>query len=278
MQPTTSAQALSQLQTAQSQAQDPNSILQAQDQTLGVNGAQQTVTGLRGAIDNTTKLLNQVAPSVMGRTGNSLVTNAQASKQIQNEQAPISQNLTTENTQYNNANTDLNQLQQEAQTAATGQYQGQQDKLSYAQNLYNTLYTQEQNAQAEKDKQAALAEQAREANLAYPALGSSDSSAGTAPPATVLTGGKSKSDAVNAVQSLVKSDPTTIFNTINAIYKSAGYGNTYDQAKLELLKSYEPGYFDKNGKPVQPLNVSKVPAGTSGLGNGGLYSIPGLTF
>lgn len=154
MQPSTSQDALSQLQQYQSTAQNPNDILAAQQSQLGVNNAQQTVTGLRGAIDNTNKLLTQVAPSVMGRTASSLVTNAQASKQIQNEQAPLSQNLTTEGNQYNEANQDLGQLQQQAQTAASGIYQGQQDKESYLQNVYNTLYQKEQDAQKAAEQQA----------------------------------------------------------------------------------------------------------------------------
>lgn len=157
MPPTNSSDALTQLQQAQSSAQNPNQILDAQRQNLGVNQAQDTVTGLRGAIDNTTKLLKQVAPSVMGRTANSLVTNAQATAQIGNEQRPIAQNLSDQGTQYNQANQDLGQLQQRAQEASSGIYQGQQDKLSYAQNLYNTLYSKEQDAvkaqQAEQDRQ-----------------------------------------------------------------------------------------------------------------------------
>lgn len=141
-----SGQALQQLQTAQSQAQDPNTILQGQNQQFGIPAAQQTVTGLRGAIDNTTRVLNQVAPSVMGRTAQSLVTSAQANRQIANEQAPVSQTLTDETGKYNQANTDLTQKEQQAKDASTGIYQGQQNKLSYLQNLYNTLYGSEQDA------------------------------------------------------------------------------------------------------------------------------------
>jgi hypothetical protein len=164
MNPNTSAQALSNLQQTQAQSQDPNSILSGQRQQLGVNAAQDTVTGLRGAINNTTQLLKQVAPSVMGRTGNSLVTNAQATKQISNEQAPISQNLTEQNTQYGQASQDLSELQQRAQEAASGIYQGQQDKLSYAQNLYNTLYKQEQDAQTARQADADRQESIRQFN------------------------------------------------------------------------------------------------------------------
>lgn len=162
MNPTNSSQALQQLQSAQQATQDPNTILQQQQQSLGVPGAQQTVTGLRGAIDNTTKLLSQVAPSVMGRTANSLVTNAQATRQIGNEQAPISQTLNAQTGKYNQATSDLTSLQQQAKDAANGIYTGQQNKLSYLDNLYKTLYGQEQDAsratqdQANKDREYQL--------------------------------------------------------------------------------------------------------------------------
>ena len=169
MNPNNSQEALSQLQQTQQQALDPNAYLTQQNQNLGVGAAQETVKGLRGAIDNTTKLLKQVAPSVMGRTQNSLVTSAQAGRQIQNEQAPIADSLTTQGNQYNQAASDLSGLQSQAQQAASGQYQGQQDKISYLQNIYNQLYGREQDAStaAEQKRQydTSLAEQQRQANM-----------------------------------------------------------------------------------------------------------------
>lgn len=255
MNPTTSQDALAQLQQTESQAQNPNDILANQRQQLGVDSAQNTVTGLRGAINNTTQLLKQVAPSVMGRTANSLVTNAQATKQISNEQAPISANLTQEGTDYNNANSDLQQLESKAETAANGIYQGQQDKLSYAQNLYNSLLQKEQDAAAQAFQQQQLQEQIREANMksstdSSSGLGSVISSllGGGSPSKGSLSGGKTSDDAYNAVKSLLGSNNyNTILNTYNAIQKSAGYGNTYDQTKLQLLQSIAPGIF-KNGQ------------------------------
>jgi hypothetical protein len=250
MQPQNSQQALSALQTAQKSAQDPNTILSAQNEQLGVNNAQNTVTGLRGAINNTTKLLSQVAPSVMGRTGSSLVTNAQAGKQIQNEQAPISANLTQEGTDYNNANSDLGILRQQAQTAASGIYQGQQDKLSYAQNLYNTLYGQEQDvAHAAEQKREFDANQASQAaataaaNKQFALTSGGNNSTPTTPQggdsnSKTLTGGKSLNDAATSLKQLLATkNPGTITNTLKAIEASAKYGNTYDQAKLQFINS-----------------------------------------
>lgn len=163
MNPANSAEALQQLQQTQSTAQDPNAILATQRSQLGVQGAQDTVTGLRGAIDNTTRMLKQVAPSVMGRTGNSLVTSAQSGRIIQNEEAPISSTLADEGQKYSQASSDADKLESQAEQSASGIYKGQQDKQSYLQGLYDTLYQREQNTQAETDKQAAAAENQREA-------------------------------------------------------------------------------------------------------------------
>lgn len=150
-----SQQALAQLQQAQASAQDPSSLLAQQQNALGVAGQRDVTQGLRGAISNTTKLLQQVAPSVRGRTQNSLVTNAQATRQIGNEQAPIAQNLNEQNLAYGQAAQDLNDLESRAAQAAQAAYTGQQDRLSYLQNLYNTYYQREQDAaqQAEQKRQ-----------------------------------------------------------------------------------------------------------------------------
>jgi hypothetical protein len=245
MGPTNSAGALSQLQQAQSQAQDPNSILQAQNQQLGVNNAQQTVTGLRGAINNTTKLLNQVAPSVMGRTANSLVTNAQATRQIGNEQAPISKDLAQEGTDYDQANSDLSNLRQEARTAASGIYQGQQDKLSYAQNLYNTLYQKERDAQAAQQVESDRQEQARQfnASLASRSSGGGSSGSNTSNPNNSLSTpaiDPQQQQAANALTALFKTNNAAIVSrTIAAIKDSANRGNTYDKTKLQLIDMYK---------------------------------------
>lgn len=151
---TTSQQALQNLQSFQGSAKSPDQIASANDTSLGVPAAQQQVTGLRGAINNTTNLLSQVAPSVMGRTGNSLVTSAQADKQIGNEQAPLNDQLNKENTDYSGASSDLTNLENRS-SALTGQdITGQQNQLSYLQGIYGDLSAAEQqkitNAQAEE--------------------------------------------------------------------------------------------------------------------------------
>src|SRR3990167_4690045 len=93
LQPKTADTALTDVQSYQTGMKQPGAILQEREQALGVPQAQQQVSGLRQAITNTTNLLNQIAPSVQGRTATSQVTAAQANRQIANEQAPVQENL-----------------------------------------------------------------------------------------------------------------------------------------------------------------------------------------
>lgn len=203
---TTSGGALQNLQQFQSGMQNPDQLLQKEQQGLGTQAAQQQVQGLQGAINNTTNLLNQVAPSVQGRTQNSLVTSGQANQLINNEQAPIQQQLGQDTTAYNTANSNYTNLEGQAENLANADLTGQTNQQSYLQGIYNDLYTQEQNqatqqaaqAQAaaqEQQFQQSLAEQAREANQ-------SSATARATTPSLVggsSTGGVSGALAKNAV-------------------------------------------------------------------------------
>lgn len=257
MNPQNSQDALSQLQQIQSQSQNPNDILSNQRQQLGVNSAQDTVTGLRGAINNTTKLLKQVAPSVMGRTGNSLVTSAQAGKIIQNEQAPISENLTEQGSQYTQAAEDLNRLQGQASESANGIYQGQQDKLSYAQNLYNTLYQREQATEQARQADLDRQEQIRQFNSQLSASAKGRSFDLRDDPPQTSNEDPVKQKAQTDVGNLLSKDSGRILREYTAIKKSAGYGNTYDQLKLQLIESLYPQVKSMGqGKPI-PLKAAQ---------------------
>lgn len=141
---TTSAGALSALQSAQGSQQSGQQILQGQEASLGVPGEQQQVSGLRQAITNTTNLLNNVAPSVYGRTQNSLETSAQANREIQNESAPISATLSKQGTDLSNQESDLNTNLSRASTLAGLQSSDQQNQISNLSDLYKSLYGQEQ--------------------------------------------------------------------------------------------------------------------------------------
>lgn len=248
MQPaTTSSQALQNLQSFQGQQQTPEQLLNSANTSLGVQGAQQQVTGLRQAIGNTTNLLNGVPSSILGRTANSLVTSAQANAQMANAEAPLTTKLNQQEGDYSNDNQTYEQLAQQAENEANANLQGQQGQESYLQNVYNDIYGQEKDTAAANFAQQQLAEQAREANQTASNAGSGNPSS----PSLSLNGGNSNNptgqnldpqqqSAADALVSLFKTNNVkTVADTINAIKKSASYGNTNDQFKLQLLNMYE---------------------------------------
>lgn len=252
MQPANSQEALAQLQQTQQSSQNPNDILANQRQQLGVQGAEDTVTGLRGAINNTTKLLKQVAPSVMGRTGSSLVTNAQATKQISNEQAPISANLAEQGTNYGQANEDLGRLQDRAKEAASGIYTGQQDKLSYAQNLYNILYKKEQDAsaaaQAERDRQEAI----RQFNEQLAVSKKSAAGSGGFDLGSYLNGGGAAAAAGPSQQELQAASQINTLRQLDGADLGAAIKGLRDRARQgdALAKTIGQKYYQAIGKSI----------------------------
>lgn len=142
---------------------------------MGIPGQQQQVSGLRQAITNTTNLLNQVAPSVYGRTAGSLVTSAQAGRQISNEQAPIQTQLGGLNTAVGNASSDLNTNLTRASNLATLKVQGQTSQQQSLMDLYKNLQAKEEFAQQQALEQQKAAETAR-ANKAGEAIASRNAS------------------------------------------------------------------------------------------------------
>lgn len=160
MPPATNSQAaLANLQKFGSGMQSPAQMLDSARTSLGVQGAQERVSGLRGAIAQTTGLLNRVAPSVYGRTQNSLVTNAQADRMIANERQPIEKELGRESRDLDLASTDYNELNRQAESRAALEQAGQSGQLSFLQQVYQNMVAAEQAQRDEAYRQAALNEQ-----------------------------------------------------------------------------------------------------------------------
>lgn len=224
----------------------------------GVPEIRSRVSGLRTTLSNTENALNNVDPSVTGRTQGSLVTEAQRQAQVNNERAPIAQQYSDQQGALSDESANLTDAENSANQLATSQQNDYATGRQALQDEYTAAYTREQDA-------AKLAEQVREANL----TASTASAANTgfnlgndyATPATpaanpnaapTLTGGKSLQDAYNAIKSLVGTNNKNLINTtIQAIAKSAGYGNTYDQNKLQLLQQL--GYGGNVGVSSQSL-------------------------
>lgn len=288
--PTTSADALTQLNNFSAGAKTPDQILAAQNQAAGVDQAQTTLTGLRGAIANTTNLLHNVAPSIMGRTANSLVTSAQANRQIQNEQAPIQQNLTDEGTNYGNATQDFNMATDKASKAADLQYQGQQDQRSYLQNLYDTLYGKEQDAAKAAEAKREFDVQAAVAAKASAGSGGLSGLFGTGTPAGGATSSKPQASFAPKVgggfaftapngQAISAAQYSQITGTpfVDLLKTMAAQGDAGAKTALGFVGNdygYDPG---KIGGNTALYNSLVWGTGHQYTGGGSPLNIPGLT-
>jgi hypothetical protein len=128
--------------------------------TFGVPEIRKKVSDMRTTIANTSAALNKVDPSVTGRTSQSLVTEAQRAKMVNNERAPIAQNLSDENASYGQDNADLQDATGQATTAAANKVNDWTAGRANLQSEYDTTYGREQDA-AKTSAAAAAAEEAR---------------------------------------------------------------------------------------------------------------------
>ncbi len=220
-----SQQALANLQSYQGGMQKPEQALATAQQQVGVGGAQERLSGLRGTIAQTTGLLNRVAPSVYGRTQNSLVSNAQADRQIGNERAPIERNLGQYTQDYNQANADYNELNRQAESRAGMAITGQNGQLSYLQSLYQTLAGQEQTQRDEAYRQQVFAEQKRAA--------SASANGGLSSLASLFGGGGSSSSSANKPL-----EPNEVIRGLLAGYKDRLPGYTERTALPKLIATF----------------------------------------
>lgn len=129
----------------------------------GVPEIRNTVAGLRTTLANTQNAYNSVDPSVTGRTQGSLVTEAQRTKQVANERAPIAGQLSDQSHALSQNTQDLNDALGQANTLATNKVNDYNSGRAALQDQYNTTYKREQDAAAaEAQRQATARAQANE--------------------------------------------------------------------------------------------------------------------
>lgn len=125
----------------------------------GVPEIRNTVSGLRTTLANTQNAYNAVDPSVTGRTQGSLVTEAQRSRQVANERAPIAGQISDQSKALGQNQQDLTDALGQAQTQATNKVNDYNAGRAALESQYTNAYTREQAA-------SDLAEKQRESNLA----------------------------------------------------------------------------------------------------------------
>lgn len=130
--------------------------------TFGVPEIRNTVSGLRTTVANTTNSLNNVDPSVTGRTQGSLVTEAQRQKQVSNERAPIAQQLDSQGKALTDQQQALQEAMGQATQTATNEVNDYNTGRTALQSEYDTTYKREQDTASAARQAAADAESKRQ--------------------------------------------------------------------------------------------------------------------
>jgi len=133
----------------------------------GVPEIRSRVAGLRTTLTNTENALNNVDPSVTGRTQGSLVTEAQRQKQVANERAPIAQQYGQQQSALSNESADLTDSLNAAKTLADSQINDYNAGRSALQNQLQFAYQREQDSERNDQarRELALKEAAQTAAL-----------------------------------------------------------------------------------------------------------------
>lgn len=237
----------------------------------GVPEIRSRVSGLRTTLANTESALNAVDPSVTGRTSGSLVTEAQRSKQVANERAPIADQYGQQSRALGDATSNLSDQERAAQLLA-------QSQLSDYETGRNALSSRYQLAVDNESEQRRRVEADREFALKQAASAPSGYSFNTTPQPTNTAQASTpavdpqQQKAYNDVKNLLSKDAARIQQEYNAIKKSAGFGNAYDKVKLALIEQLYPTVksYGTNtvalGKAVPttvPLNVKPTGLGVT---------------
>lgn len=146
---------------------------------FGVPEIRKTVSGLRSTVANTSAALDNVDPSVTGRTQGSLVTEAQRQKQVVNERAPIAGQLTKFSGALSDNERALQDALGQATTVASNRVNDYTRGRDALQSQYESAYTREKDAaaKAEADRQYQLqVQQARSSSASSSATKQADMS------------------------------------------------------------------------------------------------------
>lgn len=254
MQPRTSQDAFNELQTFQKSRRKSQDVLRESENRLGLPTATQRQAGLRAAITNTENLIRSVEPSVAGRTSGSLVNEAQKTRLIGLERAPLDESFREQSRAFEGESANINELKRQALTDAQLAIAEDDTRQNTLKGLYEALYQREQEERAfaeqqrQFNEQLALSKRAASGGSGLASLlsGGGGLTSGGGAPAADPTKQKAMADVGNLFK---REGQKSFFDEITAIYKSANYGNTYDKAKLELIKAKIPQFFKKNGAP-----------------------------
>ena len=149
----------------------------------GVPEIRKNVAAMRTTVANTNNALKAVDPSVTGRTQNSLVTEAQRAKIVNNERAPIADQLTEQTGALGTMTADANEAEMLATMLAQNRVADWERGRQALQSRYDMTYKAEQDTLAkqlaEEERRRAQADSDRNYQLKVRELAASQANAGS---------------------------------------------------------------------------------------------------
>lgn len=243
-----SQQALQSILDFNNTRKSANDYLSTANTQYGVTDAQSRAAALRSSINNTTNLIAAVPDSVSGRTQGSLVSDAQRTRLVGMEQAPLSGQLATQQGAYGVADQDLKDARGLASTYASNAYGADSDKLAALNTTYGNLKAKEDADREYQQWLQGFQEQQRQFNetISQQKAAAASALSGLGKFNTPATASKpdafssvDKQGATNSILAMLKTgDINRIRREISAINASAGYGNNYDKYKVQLIQQY----------------------------------------
>lgn len=246
--PPSSQAAYQSLQDYTKNRKSSQQIQQEADQKYDVGGISSRLSSMRTLVGNLENSIENVDPSVRGRSAGGFVTEGQNQALINRERTPLLGSLSKQQSamgdtqqQFSLASTLAGQLAQNMRSDDETGYQRMLDQ-------YNAALAQEQAAEAkrqyeenlklEREKQAAATRATSGYNLSS-ILGSMGGGGGNTP---APSGPDPETQrAYNAVKELLgTNNGGLIQKTYNAIKDSANRGNAYDKKKLAFIEKLYP--------------------------------------
>ena len=260
MNPTNSAEALSNLQSFSSGRTSLADLYSGAEKETGVADARTRAQQLKQAASATEGLIRNVDPSVTGRLQGGLATEAQRQRLIALETQPLTEMYRTQSGAYDTANTELSDAASRADKLATMRYGADTDKFNSLKTLYDTLYGQEQAAEEKRRWEAQQAEAKRQFDAQIAETRRAAESAAAAarfspsynmPSATPAAGSAKAAESqqqrdYNFVKGLVNATNAhddNIGNTLVGILNNAKAG---DERSKAIMRSY----YQMRGTPI----------------------------
>ena len=135
-----------QLTDFQGSMKDPLSYYNDAFKNLGVGSAQGDMNTARDAVTKTNTLLSNLPQTVQGQVNGTLTNEAQRQGIMAQQQAPLMQNYGTQTQNLGNLQNNYQNLLAQAGNQANLGYQGQQQKFTTLNDLYNNAFGQQNQA------------------------------------------------------------------------------------------------------------------------------------